>query len=208
MIIRSDELMEGLSVSRETMERLKNLVTLVEKWNPTINLIAKSTTGDVWARHILDSAQLYLLAPEAATQWVDLGSGGGFPGLVISCIAAEKRPQMNVTLVEADQRKATFLRQAGMSLGLNLRVVVARIESVEPLNAEIISARALAPLDILLGFTSRHMAADGLALLQKGANYAAEITAARKNWSMSLEAVASKTEPNAAILVVKALSHV
>ena len=195
-------------VSRETLDRLHRLNTLLAKWNPAINLVARSTLAQAWDRHILDSAQLFQLAPEDARHWVDLGSGGGFPGLVIACLAAELRPQLSVTLIEADQRKATFLRQAAQDLGLKTRILAQRIELTEPQAADVLSARALAALPALLSFSTRHLVPGGLALFPKGASWREEVEQARKDWHFTLEPHASATDPQGAILAVKAVSHV
>lgn len=195
-------------VSRETLDRLARLEKLLAKWNPAINLVARSTLPQAWDRHILDSAQLFMLAPEPARHWVDLGSGGGFPGLVIACLAEELRPQLRVTLIESDQRKATFLRQAAADLGLDVRVLTERIESSAPQAAAILSARALAALPALLGFATRHLAPEGLALFPKGASWQEEVEHARKEWHFDLSTKPSVTDPQAVILAVKAITHV
>jgi 16S rRNA (guanine527-N7)-methyltransferase len=195
-------------VSRETLDRLARLEKLLAKWNPAINLVARSTLSQAWDRHILDSAQLFMLAPEPARHWVDLGSGGGFPGLVIACLAEELRPQLRVTLIESDQRKATFLRQAAADLGLDVRVLTERIESAAPQAAAILSARALAALPALLGFATRHLAPKGLALFPKGASWQEEVEHARKEWHFDLSTKPSVTDPQAVILAVKAITHV
>jgi 16S rRNA (guanine527-N7)-methyltransferase len=195
-------------VSRETLERLNKLGGLLAKWNPAINLVAKSTVGQTWDRHILDSAQLFNLAPSKATHWVDMGSGGGFPGLVIACLAAELRTQLSITLIEADQRKATFLRQASRDLGLNPTILSERIESVPPQNADVLSARALAALPALLGFATRHLSADGLALFPKGAAWRQEVEQAQKDWHFDVTPHPSLTDPQGAILALKAIHHV
>lgn len=195
-------------VSRETLERLARLETLLAKWNPAINLVAKSTLGQTWDRHILDSAQLFNLAPPTARHWVDMGSGGGFPGLVVACLAADLRPNLRITLIEADQRKATFLRQASRDLGLNPTILASRIEATPPQAADILSARALAALTALLGFASRHLGAGGLALFPKGATWRDEVAEAGKDWHFDITPHPSATDPQGAILAVKAISHV
>lgn len=194
-------------VSRETVDRLRHLESLLQKWNPAINLVSRSTLPHAWDRHILDSAQLFMLAPETANSWVDLGSGGGFPGLVVACLAAERRPDMAVTLIESDRRKATFLQQAARDLGLAPRIIVQRIEEAAPQAADIVSARALAALPLLLSFADRHLGAGGLCLFPKGANWREEVEAARKDWHFDLTTHPSETDPLAVILAVKALSH-
>ena len=195
-------------VSRETLDRLEQLEVLLAKWNPAINLVAKSTLERIWDRHILDSAQLFELAPPASRHWVDMGSGGGFPGLVIACLAAELRPNLSITMIEVDQRKATFLRQASRDLGLNPTIIVNRIETAAPQNADVLSARALAAFPALLGFAQRHLGAGGLALFPKGATWRDEVAEARKDWHFDITPHPSATDPQGAILAVKAITHV
>lgn len=197
----------SVSVSRETEERLRLLESLLRKWNPAINLVARSTLDTAWDRHILDSAQLYALGHPKG-HWVDLGSGGGFPGLVIACLAAGAGDPLNVTLIESDQRKATFLRQAARELSLLATVLSQRIETSEPQGADTLSARALAPLPQLLAYTARHMAPTGTALFPKGATWQQEVEAARKDWHFDLTTRPSVTDPDAVLLIVKAVSHV
>lgn len=199
----------GVDVSRETFDRLLALQALLEKWNPAINLVARSTLAEAWTRHIADSAQLYRLAPAALPHWADLGSGGGFPGLVIAVLAAEQDPARRITLVESDQRKSTFLRQAGREMALtNLSVLTDRIENVPALQADVISARALAALPALCGFAARHLAPSGLALFPKGAQYQDELAAASRDWRYDVTTHPSETDPSAVVLAMKAIQHV
>ncbi len=195
-------------VSRETMDRLKALESLLAKWNPAINLVAKSTVHQSWTRHILDSAQIFNLAPPTARHWVDLGSGGGFPGLVIAALAADLRPHLAVTMIESDQRKATFLRQASHDLGLSPTILAQRIELTDPQKADVVSARALAQLPALLEFTRQHLAPGGLALFLKGATWREEVELARKDWHFDITPHLSVTDPQGAILALKAITHV
>ncbi len=195
-----------LTVSRETADKLRRLSDLLAKWNPTINLVSKSSIWSAWERHILDSAQLY--PQQMFRHWVDLGSGGGFPGVVIAIIAAERNPEAQFTLVEVDQRKAAFLREASRELAIAPAILTERIEAVGPLNADMLSARALAPLGGLCFFASRHLARGGTALFPKGASWRAEVDEARKNWTFSLDVVPSMTDPQAVVLKVKDINHV
>lgn len=199
-------LLPDLVVSRETMATLKSLEALLIKWNPAINLVAKSTIPSVWTRHIVDSAQLFQSVP--FNDWVDLGSGGGFPGLVIATLAREFNMLAKITLVEVDQRKATFLREAVRSLGLTADVISERIEVLEPMGADVLSARALAPLDVLCGFADRHLKREGIALFPKGAGWKAEVDAARLNWHFDLDAKPSLTDSAAVVLQLKGIRHV
>lgn len=194
------------NVSRETVERLRTLERLLQKWNPAINLVSKATLPGAWTRHILDSAQLFHLGQ--GSHWVDLGSGGGFPGLVIAALAHEHPDKRSVTLIESDQRKATFLRTAARELGLTVTVLSQRIEQAPPQSANTLSARALAALPTLLAFADRHLHPDGLALFPKGETWQDEVELARQHWHFDLTVHPSATDAAGAILAVKAIAHV
>ncbi|MDW4549166.1 16S rRNA (guanine(527)-N(7))-methyltransferase RsmG [Defluviimonas sp. D31] len=198
----------GRNVSRETSERFYHYVHLLRKWNPAINLVARSTIDDVGRRHLADSAQIFDLAPADAQIWADLGSGGGFPGLVAAILAADERPHLRLTLVESDQRKAAFLATVSSELGLKTKIRAERIESLGPLNAEILSARALAPLASLLSFSERHLASGGVALFPKGANHQVEIDQALEDWKFSYQKTPSRTDPDAVILTIGGITRV
>lgn len=195
----------GRSVSRETLERLEAFDAALLKWSSAINLIAKATYADSWSRHILDSAQLYPLARPNFRHWADLGAGGGLPGLVIACLAAEENPGALITLVESDARKAAFLATTARQLGLNVKVLRERIEKAAPLGADILSARALAALPLLLSYAHRHLDPEGTALLPKGRNAAQEVEDARQSWHFVLEITPSRADPDGAILVLRNL---
>ncbi|MDO5631902.1 MAG: 16S rRNA (guanine(527)-N(7))-methyltransferase RsmG [Paracoccus sp. (in: a-proteobacteria)] len=195
-----------MSVSRETSDRLTAYAALLRKWNDRINLIAPSTVPDLERRHISDSLQLAQLAQPVGGLWADLGSGGGLPGLVIAIASAKTATQ--VVLVESDQRKCAFLRSAIRELGLeNATVKTARIESLSPLTADYISARALAPLDRLMPYVRRHLKPDGQAWLMKGENWQAELTAARLDPTIQVTPYASETQPGAAILKLSGIQQ-
>ena len=197
----------GLSVSRETFAKLEAFEALVRHWNTAINLVSGSSLPELWQRHIVDSAQLFAFCPVHAKSWMDIGSGGGFPGLVVSILAQDAMPELRVTLVESDLRKATFLRQAVQSLGMNAQVISDRVESVPPQSADVLSARALASLSGLLGFAQRHLQPEGVALFPKGERFEAEIADARKLWSFDIEAQPSLSHPGAAILVIRKIER-
>lgn len=194
-------------VSRETTEKLKAFVALVEKWTAKINLISKSSVSGIWERHIVDSTQLFDLG-KGGNHWVDLGSGGGFPGLVIAILADEINPDMKITLVESDQRKCAFLRAAVRELELPATIVAQRIETTEPMSADVLSARALADLTTLLEFAARHLSSEGVAIFPKGKSWQTEDTAARSHWSYGLEVIKSRTNSEAAILKIKDIARV
>lgn len=193
----------GLSVSRETFGKLQAFEALVRKWTPAINLVSKSSVQDLWDRHIVDSAQLFTACPPDARIWVDLGSGGGFPGLVVAILAQEAKPELRVTLVESDLRKATFLRQAAASLQIDVAVLAERAESLRPLSADIISARALTSLKGLLDLANRHLKPQGVAIFPKGAKAASELAEARASWAFDVDSTPSLSEANASILVIR-----
>lgn len=195
-------------VSRETRTRLNAYADLLRTWNPKINLVSRTTIEELWPRHIEDSAQLIDLAPEDTRHWVDIGSGGGFPGLVIAILAKETRPELSVTLVESDQRKAVFLRTVVQKTGINASVVGKRIEAAEPLCADVLSARALAPLTVLLGFAERHLAPRGICLFPKGAGWRREVHEALEQWRFRCEDIPSATSPEAAILKIGEIQRV
>ena len=195
------------NVSRETQERFDLYLQLVRKWNPHINLVSRTSVTDIWKRHLLDLVQIYHVVLLKAGHWVDMGSGGGFPGIVIAIMAAEKDPDLTITLIDSDQRKSTFLRQALRELGLHAEVLSQRIEQVPCLNASVVTARALTSLNNLCAYADRHLADGGIALFPKGENWKKEVQDARSAWSFSLTEHRSMTDPDAVILELGDLRH-
>lgn len=195
-------------VSRETLERLWIYEELLKKWNPRINMVARSTIGDVWQRHITDSAQILKHATLSADSWVDLGTGGGFPGIVVAIVAHEIRPGIRVTCLESDTRKATFLRTVLRETGISAKILMDRIEKASPQQADIVSARALAPLSQLLAYAQRHLKPSGEALFQKGAEHEREIQEALETWSFQVDKIPSTTNPDAVILRIGEIERV
>lgn len=191
-------------VSRETADRLDRLVTLLLATQSHTNLIGRATIGEVWTRHIADSLQLLDLAPAGKT-WLDIGSGAGFPGVVIACALAD-RPGAAVHLVESQGKKAAFLRQAVADLAVPAIVHHERIEDLSTKVApEVITARAVAPLPKLLGYVAPYVKSGAKALLPKGQDVEAELTDAAKYWNIEAELVPSRTHPASRILIVRAL---
>lgn len=185
-------------VSRETLRRLEVLIETLGRWQKAINLVGRNTLEGAWKRHIVDSAQVVRLIPTDASSLADLGSGGGFPGLVIAAM----RPDLPLTMIESDARKAAFLGEAARKMELPKlpTVVVKRIEAAPPVGADVITARALAPLDQLLEWSDRHRTERATCLFHKGKGWQAEVDEAKKKWDFSPDAIASVTDRDAVIL--------
>jgi 16S rRNA (guanine527-N7)-methyltransferase len=199
---------ESFAVSRETLIRLEAYASLLLRWNARINLVGRSTEADLWTRHMGDSAQLWTLRPESLTHWADLGSGAGFPGLVIAALAAADRPNLKVTLVESDARKCAFLAEASRAMGIAPTILAERIEAVAPLQADVLSARALAPLVTLLGYVILHRRDGGIALFPKGESVHKEIEAAARRWRFEHRIHPSVTGSLGAIVEIGVVSSV
>ncbi len=183
---------------------------MLQNWTQRINLVASSTTAAIWERHILDCAQIWPIARSAAERWVDLGSGPGLPGLIIATLATDLNPDANIILVEADRRKAAFLNAAIRELGLihNTSVWTCRIEDATPLAADVVTARALAPLKTLLLHAECHLAPGGEAIFPKGRSVAREIPEASRHWRFDLALYESITDAEAKILHIRNLRRV
>jgi len=194
----------GDIVSRETWERLERLADLLAERQKTINLVAASTLPHIWTRHIADSLQLLPLAPRAS-RWLDFGSGAGFPGLVIACALVEA-PGARVELVERIQKKAHFLRDIVDALSLPAIVHARRIEDLTRGNIsefDVVTARAVAPLEKLLGYADALLKTGAVGLFPKGQDVAAELTEASKSWNIEYDLIPSKTDPKARIVRVR-----
>jgi 16S rRNA (guanine527-N7)-methyltransferase len=190
-------------VPRETLLALERLSSLLIRWNRTVNLISPGDESQLWDRHIADSLQLVPLVDPFPGRAIDLGSGGGFPGLILALATG-----VPFDLIEADQRKAAFLREAIRITGAPARVHAVRIESADVVSAPLITARALAPLPKLLDLAAPLLVPGGHCLFLKGANVQAELTHAAAQWHMQVERLPSRTAPGACILRVSNLSRV
>jgi 16S rRNA (guanine527-N7)-methyltransferase len=241
----------AFDVSRETVERLEVYAALLRQWQKAVNLVAPSTLDAVWHRHFADSAQILRLAPEGARSWVDLGSGAGFPGLVIAILLADRGPQSSpsplrggdrggdkaeiaplkrpptpspspqgggesvsstgsrVTLIESDSRKCAFLREVVRRTGITVEILSTRIELAATQakldSPEVVSARALAPLDRLLGLAAPLFTPATVGVFLKGRDAAAEIETAAKAWTFAVEMVPSITEATGRVVVIRDL---
>jgi len=190
-------------VKHDVDVRLRQFADLLLGWNRTINLIARRDEPQLWQRHIEDSLQLIPLLDPMPARAIDLGSGGGFPGLVL-CIATF----IPFDLIEADQRKCAFLREAARLTGAPAKVHACRIEAADVAPAPLVTARALAPLDELCALVAPKLAPGGTFLALKGANAAAELTAAKTKWHMQVESLPSRTNPEGAILRIRQLAPI
>jgi len=198
-----------LPVSRETARRLETFVTLLQKWQPVENLISPATLPHLWRRHVADSAQLYVLFP-TVTRFLDLGTGAGFPGLVIA-ILGQGRPDFHVDLVESNQRKCAFLRAVVRETGAPAEVHHGRAEHVVPQlwqgsvnHNDCVTSRALAPLSALLGYAEPLLKRGAFAAFHKGGDWAREVEEARRDWDFALTAHPSRVGEGA-ILEISAL---
>lgn len=187
-------------VSRETMDKLDIFHGLLAKWTASINLISKPTRDQIWSRHILDSAQIWQHKPSKHKIWVDIGTGGGFPGLILAIMAED---DTEFHFVESDARKCAFLRNASREVGVSVTVHTQRIESMSGLCADVVSARALATVDKLLTLTTDILADDGVCMFQKGAACDIEIEEAQNNWAFLYDIKPSITSNEGALLTIK-----
>ena len=193
-----------VTVSRETRDQLEALVHTLGRWQKAINLVGKGTLEDIWIRHVLDSAQLLPLIPKGAKHLADLGSGGGFPGLVLAAL----RPELQVTLIESDARKGAFLAEAGRRMGLKTqpKIVISRIEAAPPTGADVVTARALAPLSQLLVWAAPHRADTAICLFHKGKGWQVEVTDAKKDWDFEAQPFSSVTDRDSVLLRISQFS--
>lgn len=197
-----DEFAREYGVSRETLERLKKYDAVLLEWSARHNLIARSTIEERWSRHYRDSAQLHALIPSSAKSLADLGSGAGFPGLVLAAMGADEG--LKVTLVESTGKKAAFLQAAIGAMALtNVRVIPQRIESITISPPDVVTARALAQLDKLLAYAHELASEKTVLILPKGQDVEAELTGAAKSWHMKVERRPSVTSPGSTILVIR-----
>ena len=193
-------------VSRETFEQFEVFVTLLEKWTSHVNLMSHKSRSEIWSRHIADSLQL-VRHIQLEGHWVDMGAGGGFPGLVMSIFARQAAPRMTFTLIEKNRRKAEFLRTVVRNLSLGTDIVSERIEEASPQGASIVSARALAELETLLGYANRHLAEDGVALFPKGKAWRNEVIVAKRYWKFDCQPRSSQTNEDSVILKIRGIQR-
>jgi 16S rRNA (guanine527-N7)-methyltransferase len=194
----ADGFAAATGVSRETLQRLEVYAALLLAWSVRINLVSRTTLDDLWRRHFLDSAQLFPLIPAEAQSLVDLGSGAGFPGLALAILGIP-----GVELIEADSRKAAFLREAARMTGTSVIIRGCRIEAVSPHAADVVTARACAPLDRLLTLGERFIGPRTTCLFLKGERVEEELTAAGKAWTMTTSRHPSRADPGGSVLLLQ-----
>lgn len=203
---------EAFGVSRETAEKFESYADLLKQWQKAVQLVAPSTLGLIWSRHFADSAQLMAFCPPNARTWLDLGSGGGFPGLVIALMASDKAapvPGLRVTLVESDSRKSAFLREVARQTRSAVDILGTRIESPSTRDkvgtVEVVSARAVAPLTDLLGLAYPFWGPGTVGLFLKGREVEKEVEAARQAWEFELELKPSLTDSSGRVARIRDL---
>ena len=196
-------LLDKIGVSRETCEKLHYYYRTLFEWNTKINLVSRKSIGIAWQWHFLDSSQLWLYAPQNVKTWLDFGSGGGFPGLVIGIIAQELNPQLKVTLVEKNRKKALFLEQVGLKLSLNVRILCSKIENIKPQKADVISARAFGALKLLIEIAYMHKNDRTISLFPKGKTFSVEIKESLEYWKFEMREISNLLEVDSSILEIR-----
>ena len=189
-----------MNVSRETHDLLGKYTRIATQWNARINLFGPQEIGRFFDRHVSDGLRLAKCS-NCPSRWVDMGSGGGIPGVVVAIMLRSEPTE--VILVERDRRKAAFLRNVQRELGLRMRVLMADIADALPLNADVVSARALGSLDRLLPWINRHMTDDGAAYLLKGLRWRDEVASARETWSFDLDVIDTASNEAGPILKIR-----
>jgi 16S rRNA (guanine527-N7)-methyltransferase len=199
-----EEFAADYAVSRETLARLKTYAGMLEDWGARHNLISRASMAELWRRHFADSAQIAVLIPDSARSLVDLGSGAGFPGLVLAELL-RARGGLRIVLYEATAKKCHFLEAVASRLSLALDIRCARIEDAAPETFEVVTARACAPLPKLLAYAQRFWGPGTVGLFLKGQNVEDELTEAHKSWRMNLRRHVSRSDPSGVILEIREL---
>ena len=193
----------ALSVSRETLSRLTKFVDLLLKWQRSINLIGPGTLDDVWRRHVLDCGQLVRFLPNRRARVLDIGTGAGLPGMVLGILGVP-----NIQMIESDAKKCVFLREAARITETPVKIIEARAESALCEPADVVTARAVAPLMRLLEFTERYIKTNTVCFFFKGTNFGNELTDIKNNWNMQFETHPSLTQRDGVILQLESVTRV
>ena len=198
------EELKKYNVSRETYKKLQKFIALLIEWNEKMNLVSKNSLADVWIRHVLDSAQLVDYIPVNAKQIVDIGSGSGFPGVVLAVMLQDIKPQASITLVESITKKSVYLNDVKQKLGLNsVCVVNDRVENAVFKNVDLITARAVASMDILCGYAKKIGNKNTQMLLLKGKSFSEEDEISRKHWQYDTDIFENKYSSDGVVVKVR-----
>ena len=197
------DFMRYFNVSRETLDLFCDYEALLSKWNKKINLVSKNSLLDIWERHFLDSGQIINHVEAAGKRWVDLGSGAGFPGLVVALLLRDRKIDCDIILVEKNLKKVFFLKEVVRKLDLNVEVLNKNIRTIEPLNADILSARAFSELNELIEIAYHHRKERGVCLFLKGENYRRELDKTLNYWFFHYDVVYSYSNSSGNIIRVK-----
>ena len=200
--LTADDVAARCAIAAPALARLGRYVDMLATWQRRINLVGKASLDDVWRRHILDSAQLMGHLPAPPGRLVDLGSGAGFPGLVLAILGVG-----DVHLIDSDARKCAFLAEVNRATDAGAIIHSRRIEDLDSLAADIVVSRALAPLDTLIGYAVHHLAPGGRCFFHKGRNVEQELTESAKNWMMRVSRIRSLSDPSGTILDVEDIRH-
>lgn len=198
--------LQKYAVSRETIEKLKAFVGILREWNSKMNLVSKNSLEDVWQRHILDSLQLVEYLPSNLRHLVDIGSGAGFPGIVLAIVMAEKFPDAKITLVESITKKTVYLNDVCQKLALkNVQIINNRVENIVFKDVDVITARAVAALDVLCGYAYKIFGSKGLMLFLKGKTYEQEHELAGKNWHYAMKLYPNRYSDDGVVMELRDL---
>lgn len=201
-----EEFASRANVSRETLARLKIYAAMLADWNTRQNLVSRGSLDELWLRHFWDSAQLAAYVPAQAASLADLGSGAGFPGLVLAEVLRGRG--MHIALYDSTQKKQEFLLAVARRLDLKVEIRGDRMETVTPQGFDVVTARACAPLPKLLGYAQRFWAKNTVGLFLKGQNVGPELTEAHKSWNMTVQKHPSQSSPTGTVLEIRELSNV
>ena len=201
--MKKNKFVKSLNVSRETLNCFYEYKTLLSKWNEKINLVSKNTLVDIWERHFLASGQIIKHVEASGKRWVDVGSGAGFPGLVVALLLRDRKIDCELVLVEKNPKKGFFLKEVIRKLNLSVEVVNDNIYTLEPLNADILTARAFSELNNLIEIAFRHRKKEGICLFLKGENYRIELDKTLNYWFFDYDIIGSLSSSSGKIIRVK-----
>ena len=201
--MKKNNFIKGFNVSRETLNSFCEYQTLLAKWNKKINLVSKNTLANLWERHFLDSGQIINHVDASGKRWVDVGAGAGFPGLVVALLLKDRKIDCDMILVEKNTKKVFFLNEVIRKLNLNVTVVNKNVESIESLNADILTARAFSELKKLVELALFHRKERGVCLFLKGENYRSELDKTLNYWFFDYDVFDSLSNSSGKIIRVK-----